>query len=175
MSVEVDMAWAAGLFEGEGCINYSPVVGSPWGQRRRRLNLEMTDGDVVRRFASIVGAGNVRRSRRQNRVNRENHHTIYIWECGRWADTERILQAFLPYLGKRRRKKAEALLADPAGPVGRRKNAVDDETAEVIERLYGIGGLSQRAVAARVGIAQSTVSRVLNREDPGLLKIGKVL
>jgi hypothetical protein len=123
---EAGIAWAAGLFEGEGCINYGVGrVASGRPRTRRRLNLEMKDEDVVRRFADIVDAGTVRVSRRRNRVNREHHHTIYIWECGRWADTERILHAFLPYLGARRAAKARELLADPAGPIGRPRGSRD--------------------------------------------------
>lgn len=120
MSTEAEIAWAAGLFEGEGCINYGTSMRRGREITRRRLNLEMKDEDVVRRFADVVGAGHIRPSKRRNRINRENHHDIYIWECGRWADAARILHQFLPYLGERRSAKAREMLADPAGPIGRR-------------------------------------------------------
>lgn len=94
----------------------------------------MKDEDVVRRFADIVDAGTVRVSQRRNRVNRENHHTIYTWECGRWADTERILKTFLPHLGARRRAAALKLLADPAGPVGRPRGSRDQYGARVLDK-----------------------------------------
>lgn len=109
MSLTTDVAWAAGLFEGEGSIVPS----------RRRLSLEMTDEDVVRRFVAVVGYGNVHKVQRRNRVNRDNHHTIYKWDCAKWAVTERVLLAFLPHLGLRRRTKAYEMLANPAGPIGR--------------------------------------------------------
>src|SRR5687768_13206669 len=109
-SLTTDVAWAAGLFEGEGSIIPS----------RRRLSLEMTDEEVVRRFVAIVGHGNVHEVVRKNRVNRDQHHTVYKWESGQWAATERITLAFLPYFGLRRRAKAYELLANPAGPIGRR-------------------------------------------------------
>lgn len=120
MSTDIDIAWAAGLFEGEGSIIHTVYLAPRHGKTtRRRLSLEMKDEDTVRRFAAIVDGGSVRVSKRVNRVNRENHSTIHIWACERWTDTERILLLLLPYLGERRSAKARELLADPAGPVGR--------------------------------------------------------
>jgi hypothetical protein len=49
-----EIAWAAGLFEGEGSITR---FGRP-GKFDLRVSLNMTDEDVVRRFDAIVdGAG----------------------------------------------------------------------------------------------------------------------
>lgn len=106
------MAWAAGLFEGEGSITHTRNSGRQ--SRQRWLTLSMTDGDVVRRFARVVACGTVKLHERTN----PRWEPIYKWTCSRWADTERVLRAFLPYLGKRRSAKARLLLADPAGPVG---------------------------------------------------------
>jgi hypothetical protein len=107
---ELDWAWAAGLFEGEGSIvNYiAQREGSSY--RRRVLALKMTDEDVVRRFHSIVQAGRVTLRRSKN----ERHKDQWAWECTRWADIENTLRRFLPYLGERRREAAEFSLAHPA-------------------------------------------------------------
>jgi hypothetical protein len=48
------VAWAAGLFEGEGCWNAYVRKG---GKVQMQVRLEMTDKDVVERFAAIVGCG----------------------------------------------------------------------------------------------------------------------
>lgn len=125
MDAPIEIAWAAGLFEGEGSILYGKYT-YPSGRdyTRRRLSMQMSDEDVLRRFVAIVDAGKVIEVTRQHRVNRENHTVMFVWEINRWADVERITKAFLPYLGERRRTKAEALLADPAGPIGRPPKAV---------------------------------------------------
>lgn len=49
---ETDLAWAAGLFEGEGCINvhYDPRT----GKGHVRLFIVSTDLDVLRTFQGIV-------------------------------------------------------------------------------------------------------------------------
>jgi hypothetical protein len=46
-----EIAWAAGLFEGEGCISTTTY--------RLQVALVMTDEDMVRRFDAIVERGKV--------------------------------------------------------------------------------------------------------------------
>ena len=108
MASDIEWAWAAGLFEGEGSIVHSKreTMTSRW------LQVDMTDRDVLYRFWRIVGAGN-----EPYEVVRENpsHKNIWHWKCARWPDIERILNQMLPLLGERRHSKALGLLADPAG------------------------------------------------------------
>lgn len=89
-----EIAWAAGLFEGEGCI-YAGVRGAP------RLALSMKDRDVVEHFMAVVGAGTLY----------PDQHGMTRWQAGRLAQVHGILVALLPYLGERRSAKAEAALA----------------------------------------------------------------
>lgn len=56
---EADVAYLAGLLEGEGYIYVRP-------NGRVTLGIEMCDEDVVRRVAEIVGDGNVLRRERGN-------------------------------------------------------------------------------------------------------------
>ncbi len=99
-----ETAWAAGLFEGEGCIH----VGTQKGRWPRVvLTLGMTDRDVVERFALFaeVGAIHIRQSTRPEWAE------FYAWSvAGKKAES--VLRAMLPWLGERRSAKArEALLA----------------------------------------------------------------
>jgi hypothetical protein len=48
-----DIAWAAGLFEGEGCLSFSTVR----GERYPQAMLKTTDRDVLARFHRIVVVG----------------------------------------------------------------------------------------------------------------------
>jgi hypothetical protein len=52
-----DIAWAAGLFEGEGCC-YLRKRNDRQG-RYVRMEVAMTDRDVIERFAQAVGFGKV--------------------------------------------------------------------------------------------------------------------
>ena len=92
------IAWAAGLFEGEGTIS-----------RNNQLVLRMTDQDVVQRFADIMGVGNV------VELHPPNHKAkgwapFYSWSIQRRDEVKRILDMFLPYFGDRRAHKALDIL-----------------------------------------------------------------
>jgi hypothetical protein len=97
MSIE----WAAGLFEGEGCVHARPRA-TPKGIRHYgSLVLRMTDEDVVQRFASIVGAGQTHKQ-----ATRQDHHkAIYEWRCDLRPDVLRVIDLLLPHMGTRRTAK----------------------------------------------------------------------
>jgi hypothetical protein len=102
---ETDVAWAAGLFEGEGTVGfYKQVV----------IGLAMTDRDVVERFASIL---DMKVYSMKNKVGRK---VMYHAKGGRYH-AEKALQLFKSYLGKRRlRQFEEALAYRIVGPQCRR-------------------------------------------------------
>jgi hypothetical protein len=90
------VAWAAGLFEGEGCITMSDghVV----------LQLKMTDEDIVRRFDDIVGYGRVYGPYSYS----ERRKPFWVWLVQGDAVFS-ILELLAPWLGERRRKCAYEL------------------------------------------------------------------
>jgi hypothetical protein len=122
MPSEVEIAWAAGLFEGEGCWNvYLPPSRRKVGRRQLQpqMKLAMTDGDVVRRFAGIVGCGSLRDRPRQH--GKSHWKPTYEWNLYRRADIQCLIRFFWPYLGERRRGKAQEILdLGEAVPHGKR-------------------------------------------------------
>lgn len=98
---EADVAWAAGLFEGEGCLN---AYRRPSGKWSIQLRLGMTDRDVVEQFAAIVGCGSVHRLR----VSKAHAHwkPMYQWYVQSGTDVVRVIDLLLPRLGTRRSAKA---------------------------------------------------------------------
>lgn len=108
---DIEWAWAAGLFEGEGYIGNREYKrktkgGGAW---TRCLVLSMTDEDVVLRFQKIVGAGNIG----TQQPKYEGSKLLYRWQTARWTEVERILHKLLPYLGERRAAAAHESLAKP--------------------------------------------------------------
>lgn len=89
--------WAAGLFEGEGCITTAD------NGRYTSLQLEMTDEDIVDEFAKLMGYGNVRYKIRKDHPEWK---PTYRWTCQKKDEVVRILDLLLPYLGLRRGYKA---------------------------------------------------------------------
>src|SRR4051812_22924933 len=104
--MDVEMAWAIGLFEGEGCITLNRSNGTSVrsGEQREYVNLvlSMTDEDVVRRFHKIVGFGSI--SFFDPKI--ENRKRQWRWNSGARQDVYDFLKLIKPYLGKRRKARA---------------------------------------------------------------------
>lgn len=96
------IAWAAGLFEGEGTIFIK--LHATKGRYYPHLSLSMTDKDVVEKFSIAVGAPHI--TGPYQAKHKPHWKPRYQWFCGRKEDVIRILNDFLPYLGDRRACKA---------------------------------------------------------------------
>lgn len=104
----VDLAWAAGLFEGEGCVY---AHSQPGGRPYPGLALGMTDRDVVERFAEIVELGSIH----FRKMNDDAHKDQFVWRANGWASTRKLWELIGSYLGDRRSDKfAEVLALEPA-------------------------------------------------------------
>lgn len=93
-----NLAWAAGIFEGEGCINHF----SSKNPRSCRLQLYMTDLDVMERFCQIAGVGEVELCVAPSRL-RGGRKPIYVWRISNWDEWYPFAVAMWPWLGERRR------------------------------------------------------------------------
>ena len=111
---DLEIAWIAGLFEGEGCIyrnNKSDI----------RLQIYMTDKDVLDEFARITG-GKVTGPYLRQPTKRELE-TGYLpvsprkekwsWTEARQDKVNEILTAMWPYLKSRRQSRAVELGYSP--------------------------------------------------------------
>ena len=93
--------WAAGLFEGEGCITV-------YKGNYPKLCLTMTDFDVVEEFFKIVGVG----STYVRPAAKEHWKDQLTWYVRKRADVKELLEKMLPYFGQRRAEKALSCLDD---------------------------------------------------------------
>jgi hypothetical protein len=114
MATEAEIAWAAGVLEGEGCISWSNSTTVRDGQRlQARVSIAMTDEDVLVRVRDILGCGVVRPNTREGKVYWKPHHKPqWTWEVRARDDVERVLTVLLPWLCARRRERAEEVLAE---------------------------------------------------------------
>ena len=100
---ELDIAWAAGLFEGEGSIGLHGAGRKRKDGTRRlvtRLTMNQTDEDILNRFCRIVNAGTVMGPRLRPGVKPQ-----WSWECS-CAASRRVILKMYPWLGIRRQAKA---------------------------------------------------------------------
>lgn len=101
---EAEIAWAAGLFEGEGCFR---ITTTPTKSRCALMTIQMTDCDIVRRYARVVGARTVRGPLDRG----PKRKPIYVADLAERPLVKDAILAFLPWLGVRRRARAYELLA----------------------------------------------------------------
>jgi hypothetical protein len=98
--MDLQIAWAAGLFEGEGCITDITGPNNPL------LQMTMTDKDVMEKFVSIVGYGKVTKVNKSASYQKPHWKDQWKWAVRKKSEVQRILLMFLPYFGQRRACKA---------------------------------------------------------------------
>lgn len=93
------VAWAAGIFEGEGSIvEQGRVV---------RLQVKMTDYDVIARLWTIFG-GRVYGPYKYDQGDGSERKPAWVW-ISDGSDPAAIAREMLPWLGERRRERAVAM------------------------------------------------------------------
>lgn len=92
------IAWLAGIYEGEGTCSIT-------NGRAIRVEIVMTDQDIVERVQSITGFGTVRTVAQRA----ENHKQAYRWSIGS-AEAVAFLEAIMPWLGNRRAARAQGAI-----------------------------------------------------------------
>lgn len=108
-----DMAWAAGLFEGEGSIVWTSVP--PRNNTKKRhyrcqLSLHSTDEDVVRRFHKVIGIGVVNGPYNYS-TKKTKRKPSWYWAVGSHERVQAAIAMMWPWLCSRRRERAKEVLA----------------------------------------------------------------
>jgi hypothetical protein len=94
-----DLAWLAGIIEGEGYIGFE--------KNGYRLQLDMTDEDVVLRAYELMGVGTFR-----VKPTPENRKTIFRWSVRKKEDVVYILYNIQPFMGNRRGARIAEIIKD---------------------------------------------------------------
>jgi hypothetical protein len=105
--METEIAWAAGIFEGEGTV-FSHKTRSTDTHRYVRLSLSMADEDIVRRLNAIVPG----KLNGPFKTRKDNHRPMWKWQVDRIDQVQEILRLFWPWLGQRRRSQAALALSE---------------------------------------------------------------
>lgn len=151
--IETDIAWAAGLLEGEGCFTNrtnSPVL---------RVSCSMTDLDILERLQSIFG-GLIHKVGRNTKHFKEHWKDVWVWSISGDLAKE-AMTAVLPYMGKRRSEKINELLAS--------RKVYDEQVAARLDNctqaaLYYINNdTTLQQTAPMFGISWETVRRHVAR------------
>jgi|SRR3990167_3771805 len=96
---EAEVAWAAGFFEGEGCLSHFAHRHIP------RASVSSTDRDVLQRFNDVVLVGRIE----PHGLLRVGRKAIWRWTANS-DDAVAVIKLLLPHLGVRRATRARELL-----------------------------------------------------------------
>lgn len=126
------LAWAAGVFEGEGCFSLATRSDRSESKPQACAVLRMTDEDIVHRFYEIIGVGSVSR----HEPSSGGTKPFWQWSARGHDSVLRVVTMLWPWLGMRRRFRAEEVVINCARPgtedVQLSSHAVDDV---ILERL----------------------------------------
>ncbi len=96
---DLQTAWVAGIFEGEGCIHLDK-------RGAIHVRVKMSDKDVIERLCQITRIGTFRRET----MSRTNKKSTWAWSVTAVAEGFAILSILSPWFGKRRYAKAQEAL-----------------------------------------------------------------
>jgi hypothetical protein len=101
LKLMTQVAWAAGLFEGEGYFGGDPRNGHVYPHTA----LSSTDLDVLERFTKIIGVGKIRGPYKTIKGKKP----IYRWQVT-GAPAARVARMLFPFLLERRQKQISAAM-----------------------------------------------------------------
>lgn len=103
MPTREEIAWLAGIFEGEGHCRIQIVKNRPYPQ----VIVDMTDEDIIRRLHSVSGVGRIKGPFQPKPPAKKPRWTWYVT---RGVDAKAFLEAILPWMGDRRINQIENVL-----------------------------------------------------------------
>ena len=144
------LAWAAGLFDGEGTIYAS--------KGRIRASVHMTDLDILETFQSNFG-GFIHPQKKQ----KEHHKKSWRWSLQSADQAISFLTDILPFLHARRSKRVAEAISCYAQAMQERKTK-QDKIRGVREKIRELGktDMTHKDISILFHVDRSYVSHVLN-------------
>lgn len=127
-----DVAWAAGFFDGEGCVSMAKSArkGQPLPYYRVELIVSNTVKSPLDRLSELFG-GRVVVARKA----KGNRQTVYQWKTSGTAHTARVLKELLPWLTVKRQQALVALeAASLFGNVRKQQKKPDRPKLELLKQ-----------------------------------------
>lgn len=109
---EADLAWLAGIYEGEGSVFLKGTSSRYNGEKNAPyIKIAMIDEDIIQRVQRVAGFGTM------SSYILKSGKRIYQWHSGDREQVPQLLRAMSPWLGERRMEQVRIVLAG-AKPYG---------------------------------------------------------
>jgi len=92
---QLDLAWAAGFFDGEGTTTTLNAKRDKYVYLR--CSIAQKNVELLNKFKEVVGVGSIYKS---------NTREVYNWNCYKYEEVIQILNALWPYLGEQKKQQA---------------------------------------------------------------------
>lgn len=155
MATELEIAWAAGLYEGEGTVCWNKSSNQPV------IALCMCDEEPVVRFGQVV-APNIKIRRQKIVYKGKTHKDQYVFYCRNQRVILSTYDLFKAWLSPRRRAQYESIIARiESKPAQKRRESRYGLTTVRSMMTDHQSGMTQVEIGKRYGCAQSTVCAML--------------
>lgn len=149
---EIELAWAAGFFDGEGCFHVRKQGGNQYGS----VKISQADPEVLERFRSAVGIGHI------YGPYTSKTKPMWYYSCTRREDVHRICELLKPYLSSIKLKQRQTVV-EAMKSTSYRKRFLKPEQVKNLRHLYDKGNTSTRELAFISGLSQNVVWGVVSR------------
>lgn len=107
--LRIDLAWAAGFFDGEGTTTAGDRIDSRTKTKARKITVSAAQSDRERldHLASVLGVGNVRGPYAAKGPNSKPYH---VWSVASFQAAQHCVCLMWNWLGSEKRKQAAAAL-----------------------------------------------------------------
>lgn len=152
MNKKQQIAWAAGLLEGEGSFLLKT------GSCRPNVSCHMTDLDVLERLQNIFG-GHICLTTRQ----KPHHKESWVWTISKAEDAVRCMELVKPFLLTRRAERVHHCLEQRRKFVAAQaqKRAKIHKMRDLTKEKYKAGGVTHQQLADQFGVSRPYVSHIL--------------
>lgn len=150
----IEIAWAAGFFDGEGCATVRSNGGGKY--LYLRLVISQNDTEVLERFMHAVGVGYILGPTHY----KDKSLPMYQWQVNRNADVMSVIDLLMPLLSSKKKKQ----IADKLSVATKAKsyNMLTWEIVDEIRDRYSKGDISMRAFAEEYSASTGHISDIIN-------------
>lgn len=98
---EAQIAWVAGIIEGEGCFSVSNKSPKSWW-----ISVRVTDLDIIKRLQAYTGIGSTNQDKSTYYIGKK---PVYSWIVTKKVQRVWLANLIMPWLGERRSKRLKQL------------------------------------------------------------------
>lgn len=129
MNTELELAWLAGIMEGEGtfAIYHQKTGDGPKGQLRGTVSLTNTDPFLINECHRIFKNMGIEMYMHQYDNKKGSTRTVFDLQTAKHSYVKKICETLLPYLIGEKKPKAEMLLRYVSGRLNKGMKSIYDD------------------------------------------------